>query len=151
MRPRHGTPQGDSGLKELTNQFLRETGWYCGGQSEEGAARNGRDGFTSRDGIHGRRRPFTPVVMTRVPHEPGVAAAPPRTVRAPDGTCLPSEEPDGWSSVVPTSENHDPHDSQAFLAMRLLSRVFRATGEIEGGGGFLLGNQRFDVALPRPH
>ena len=86
-------------------------------------------------------------MMTRVSHEPGVAAAPPRLVRAPDGPFLPSKEPAAWSCVVPTSEGHDPHDSQAFLAMRLISRVVRSTGEIEGGEGFFLGNQRFDISL----
>ena len=53
----------------------------------------------------------TPVVMTHVPHERGVAAAPPRTVRAPDGPCLSREEPAGWSSVVPIPENHNPQDA----------------------------------------
>lgn len=82
-----------------------------------------------------------PVVMTRVAHERSVEAAPPRTVRTPDGPCRPSEEAAAWSSVVPTSEDHDPHDSQAFLAMRLKSRVFRSTGEMEGGEGLLRCNR----------
>ena len=43
------------------------------------------------------------VVMIRVPHERGVAAAPPRTVLAPDGPCLLGEEPAAVSSVCPTS------------------------------------------------
>lgn len=59
--------------------------------------------------------------MTGVLHERGVAAAPPRTVRVPDGPCRPSEEPNGWSSVVPPSSDHDSHDSQACRAMRAIS------------------------------
>ena len=47
---------------------------------------------------------------TRI-HKPGVAAVPPRTIRAPDGPCRPGEEPDDWSSVVPPSSDHDPQDS----------------------------------------
>ena len=82
----------------------------------------------------------------------GVAAAPPRKVRAPDSSCPPGEELAAWSSICLTSEGHDPQDSQAFLAMRVISRVFRSTGEIEEGEGFLLGNQRFDISLPiGPH
>ena len=86
--------------------------------------------------------------MTCVRHKPGVAAAPPRTVRAPDEPCLPGEEPAAYSSVVPISGTRDPHDSHACLAMRVLSRAFRSTGEIEGEKGVLLGNPRFDVSLP---
>ena len=67
-------------------------------------------------------------------HQPGRLFVTARTVRAPDGLCLPGEEPAAWSSVCPTSSNHEPHNSQAFLVMHLKSRVFRSTGEIEGGG-----------------
>ena len=87
--------------------------------------------------------------MTRVPHERGIAAAaPPRTIRTPDGPCRPGEESAAWSRVIPTSSDHDPPNSQACLAMRVLSRAFRSTGEMEGGKGILLGNQRFGVSLP---
>jgi len=68
-------------------------------------------------------------------HQLGRLLVTTRTVRAPDGPWRPAVEPDGWSSVVPITEDHDPHDSQAFLAMRLLTRVFRSTGEIEGARG----------------
>ena len=40
-----------------------------------------------------------------------------------------------------------PQDSQACHAMRLLSRVFRSTGEMEQGEGVLRCNQRFNVSL----
>ena len=70
--------------------------------------------------------------MTCVRHKPGVAAAPPHTVPAPAGLCPPGEEPAAYSSVVPISETHD---SQACLAMRVISRAFRSTGEMEGGEG----------------
>ena len=80
---------------------------------------------------HRNRSAPRPVMMTPVPRKPGVAAAPPRTVLALDGLCLPSEEPAAWPSVVPTSSDHGPQDSQTFLAMRLISRGFRPTGEME--------------------
>ena len=74
-------------------------------------------------------------MMTRVPHELGVAAAPPCTVHVPDGLCRPSEEPAYVSRVCTTSSDYDPQDSQAFLAMRVMSLVFRSTDKIEGGKG----------------
>ena len=77
----------------------------------------------------------SPVRMTHVPHERGVAAAPLCTVRAPDGPGLPSEEPAAWSSVRPTSSDREPQDSQACRPMRLLFRGVRSTGEIKEGEG----------------
>ena len=113
-----------------------------GGQSEE--ARHGTGGTGSRNVMdsldeggqsHRNRSGPRPVMMTPVLREPGVATAPPRTVLALDGLCLPSEGPAAWPSVVPTSSDYGPQDSQAFLAMGVTSRVFRSTDEIEGGKG----------------
>ena len=98
-------------------------------------SRNVMDSLDEGGQSHRNRSDPRPVMMTPVPREPGVAAALPARSLHSMVSVFQAKELAAWPSVVPTSSDYDPQDSQAFLAMRVISLVFRQTDEIEGGKG----------------